>query len=390
MRGHNSIFFGIGFIKVDKEGHNKAYQSKWKKQRFERLRLCDDLQHNKSSQVACIEAYRPGFKAQFGSKKYMDRLAKFLQAVTTVSLPLDITDGPEGIHKIQDNKTTPKHFSKHVHQLIRDTVSAEPKTKTKHLYFLYHPATHWRLEFANLVTTNPLPTEFVGMSDSLDGIVYLMKFFRHRLNRKKGKPDSSAVFHLILPADQSMWIRDPLAFPDLGKLVIHGEKAGTKEYVWLNLPTLEDYPGTYARLEGVGNMTISESIWRNVAVGATETAGMLVTAAAVVSTGTIAQLLHPLSEVRSEMHRTLRQGRWATKKAVNAVDRYLGEQVPRVLGEPERVATSDDDNSDNESINSTTAEYGDSNMGSPRQSWTRQNGIPPPTRPARDNRRARR
>lgn len=89
-------------------------------------------------------------------------------------------------------------LSKHVHRLISQFPKADPSDDVQHAYFLYNPDTDWHPEFEHRVRRQGLRSDFVGISDILDGIVTFMEFLRWHLEGKKRC--SVTVSHLIIPA----------------------------------------------------------------------------------------------------------------------------------------------------------------------------------------------
>lgn len=149
-----------------------------------------------------------------------------------------------------------------------------------------------------------------------------------------------------------MLIKEPLEFPDLGKLIIHGEKHASILYVWYNLTTHGKHPNSPI-LKGVGNMVRPASEWKKAATIATSVAGVAATVVSAVGASVMTAIACPLA-VPVAMVGTAAAGMYCTEAAVKAVGARLGQEVPRVLGEPEPDI---EEVSENESINSTTAEY---------------------------------
>lgn len=267
------------------------------------------------NEIPSVRALSDSLTTYFRKKSYKEMLATFLEVVQIASIVLDILYPNSAMQEIglkiagalgaQVGLDAPGRFAKHVYLYIQKFLNHQHVEGVQHLYFLYHPGTNWHTEFEDKVKEKPLSANFIGMSDSLDSIVAYMRFFRWYLNKKK-KP-KPAVFHLLMPAYRTTVIRDPLEFPDLGALVIHGEKPDESPYVWLNLPTLKDDPGKIV-LRGMRNMADGESTWMATA-----------------------------SEYASHIFGS----------------RFFGPVKPRIIGE----AAAD---SDSISVCSTTAEYGSS------------------------------
>jgi hypothetical protein len=203
------------------------------------------------NEVPSVRALSGSLATYFRNKTYLEMLSTFLNGVQTVFNVLDIIYGKSALEQIgikitkeleaQVGLNAPKKFGKHVHKFVNHSMKDYTSQGDRHLFFLYHPGNNWHPEFEEEAIRRPLGHNFLGTSDSLDAIVTYMRFFRWFLEGSKNpKP---AVFHLLMPAYCTTVVKDPLEFPDLGELEIHGEKANAIPYVWLNLPTVDEYPG---------------------------------------------------------------------------------------------------------------------------------------------------
>jgi hypothetical protein len=135
------------------------------------------------------------------------------------------------------------------------------------------------------------------------------------------------MFHVIIPAYEVTVINDPLEFPDLGPLMIHGETRRQQPYVWLNLPTIHDYPGRRLTLKNVGNMARPESEWKDAATIATGVGVFSAATAACIGTF----ILCPPAGIVAVLAWPLAAGGGAAC-AAETVEKRLSKQVPRILG----------------------------------------------------------
>ncbi|KAF4467697.1 hypothetical protein FALBO_5432 [Fusarium albosuccineum] len=212
---------------------------------------------------------------------------------------------------------SPAKFSSHVYKFLGRQCRGTSADDTKHLYFLYHPDSDWHADFADLLQDRPLPDNFLGFSENMDALVAWMKFIRARL----GKRTDAAMFHLLIPTYRPMSIRDALEFPDLGDLAIHGETHNSNNYVWVNLPTHDSYPGNLL-LKDVENTIREESEWKTAATVGTALGG--VSASLAGAAFTLSAAFPPLA--------VLGIGGVCSTIAAMQVNRGLSKEVPRVLG----------------------------------------------------------
>lgn len=227
----------------------------------------------------------------------------------------------------QTGLDAPKKFSARVHNYIMAETSTLRSGRMHHVYFLYHPDTDWHPEFKQRVSDQPLPVNFLGMSENLDSLVVWMKFLRQHMSATKFR------FHLLIPAYRAMFIANPLEFPDLGPLTIHGQIHHGNYYVWFNLPTLEDYRTGSIALSNVGNMAHGDSKYRGVAAAGTTGAGICASAVAAASLSPLFPppiILVPVGFV-------------ASVYGGECVHDYLSKKIPRVLGEAPSSSNSSDD-----------------------------------------------
>lgn len=282
------------------------------------------------NEIPTVRVLSDSLATYFRNKSYLEMLGTFLNGVQTVFKVLDIIYGKSELEEIgikiaggleaQVGLDAPKKFGKHVYDFVSHTMRSSTSRGERHLYFLYHPGNNWHPKFEKLARKKPLGSSFLGTSDSLDAIVTYMRFFRWFLEgNKKQKP---AVFHLLMPAYRTTVIKDPLEFPDLGTLVIHGEKPDTNPYTWLNLPTIHQYPSAIT-FGSVGNLAQNGTKRR-----------------------TGAQCIYDAAASLAE---------WCGLAEGEKPLRRLGIEAPVVGGEAEPECGEE---SDRESISSTTAQYG--------------------------------
>ncbi|PNP52591.1 hypothetical protein FNYG_15829 [Fusarium nygamai] len=131
----------------------------------------------------------------------------------------------------------PDGFARPVYDFIQKKIhDINQLERHKHRFFVYHPDTNWYGAFHRLIRESPLPPEFCAKADNLDTICLFMQDVRQRL-AEASDGGESVVFHLLIPSWYSIFIREPLHFPDsLQPLRVEGEKHKGKELVEMNLP----------------------------------------------------------------------------------------------------------------------------------------------------------
>ncbi|KAM0429096.1 hypothetical protein ACHAQK_011268 [Fusarium lateritium] len=240
------------------------------------------------------------------------------------------------------DQSEPAKFAGHVYRFMgRQCRSA---SSDRHLYVLYHPDPEWHADFYDLLQDKPLPSNFLGLSDNLDALVAFVRFVRKRL----GKRANTAMFHLLIPTSRPMSIRDALEFPDLGDLAIHGETHNGSNYVWINLPSYENYPANLL-LKHVENAIRGDSEWRTTATVTTALGGISASLAGAAFTlrvkgapfpslktfgiGAVASTI--AARVRGAEYfplAVLGAGGICTMIAALGVNRGLSKRVPRLVG----------------------------------------------------------
>ncbi|KAF4995733.1 hypothetical protein FGRMN_4940 [Fusarium graminum] len=240
------------------------------------------------------------------------------------------------------DQSEPAKFAGHVYRFMgRQCRSA---SSDRHLYVLYHPDPEWHADFYDLLQDKPLPSNFLGLSDNLDAMVAFVRFIRKRL----GKRSNTAMFHLLIPTSRPMSIKDPLEFPDLGDLAIHGETHQGNNYVWINLPTYEDYPANLS-LKHVENAIRGDSEWRTSATVTTAIGGIAASLAGAAFTLRVKGAPFPslktfgIGAVCSTIAARIRgaeyfplavlgMGGVGTMIAALGVNKSLSKRVPRLIG----------------------------------------------------------
>lgn len=287
--------------------------------------------------IPTIQACSFSLNQYFHNRDWIRLLKTFLTGVEVVAFVLEVFSGKSELEKIgiriaseleaQTGLDAPEKFSVRVYNYIKDEASTVRDDEMRHVYFLYHPDTDWHPEFKQQVLREALPVKFLGMSENLDSLVVWMKFLRQHMSATKFR------FHLLIPAYRVMFIANPLKFPDLGPLTIHGQIHNGNYYVWFNLPTLEDYRTGSITLSNVGNMAQGDSKYRGVAAAGTMGGGICASMAATVCLTPLfppAIVLAPLGFV-------------ASTYGGQCVYDYLSKKVPRVLGEPPQSGESSDE-----------------------------------------------
>lgn len=224
--------------------------------------------------------------------------------------------------KARSSLSNPAKFAAHVHKFLYRQSRTAFSDDLRHLYFLYHPDAEWHPDFCDFAQDKPLPDNFLGFSDNLDALVAWMMFIRQNLGRRS----DTTVFHLLIPTWRPMFIDNALEFPDLGTLTIHGETHSSNNFVWFNLPTLEDYPGNLL-LKDVENVTREESEWKTAATVGTAVGGISASLAGTFALSVAFPLLTPLALVGA-----LSAGGACSTLATTQVNKGLSREIPRILG----------------------------------------------------------
>ncbi|RDW56580.1 hypothetical protein BP6252_14085 [Coleophoma cylindrospora] len=294
--------------------------------------FCANFRQQPNSSAPSVHVFDSSIAVVFRGKDCIRLLATFLQGVQVVAHLLEVLGESElkqiGVRianelSAQTSLKVPKIFASHVYAYAKSEATRVYGDGLQHLYFLFHPDNNWHPEFQDLVTSRPLPDNLVAMSESLDCLVVWMKFVRGHLDRVRLKVSKTTMFHLIIPAYETTAIKDPLEFPDVGLLMIHGETYRQQPLMWFNLPTVENYPGSLLSFKYIGNMARPESDWKGVATVATGAGVFTATTALVLGAALICPpvaLAWPCA------------AGFGAISAAEAVDNRLSKEVPRVLG----------------------------------------------------------
>ncbi|KAL4726572.1 hypothetical protein ACLX1H_005459 [Fusarium chlamydosporum] len=232
------------------------------------------------------------------------------------------------------DQSEPSKFAGHIYRFVG----------RQHLYVLYHPDAEWHTDFYDLLQDKPLPSNFLGFSDNLDALVAYVRFIRKRLGRRA----NSAMFHVLIPSSRPIAIRDALEFPDLGDLAIHGETHNGNNYVWMNLPSYDDYPANLL-LKHVENAIRGDSPWKTTATVSTSLVGLTASLAGAAFTLRVKGAPFPslktfgVAAVATTIARRVKgaeyfplavlgMGSLCTTIAAFAINRGLSKRVPRVVG----------------------------------------------------------
>ncbi|KAM3075324.1 hypothetical protein ACMFMG_007237 [Clarireedia jacksonii] len=208
-----------------------------------------------------VQTFATGVNRYLKNKNWLDAFQTFLVGANVVACFMDVLQGSSGLEEIglkihseleaQTGLAAPDKFAKHVDKYIRKEAASVYAGGAEHLYFLYHPDTDWHGEFHDIVQNKPVPSNFLGMSENLHALCTWMLFMRKRLT----KSGINARFHLLIPAYRPMVIRQSFVFPEeLYPLTVHGHIHNSKEYVWLNLPTMQELSPDVFELSNIGNI----------------------------------------------------------------------------------------------------------------------------------------
>ncbi|EEQ91474.2 uncharacterized protein BDCG_06594 [Blastomyces dermatitidis ER-3] len=296
--------------------------------------------------IPSIQTCAQSLAVFFKRKNAFDLFSAFLDGLRVVAQFVEVLQGRSALEEIgrdihrelqaQTGLKAPKTFAKQVYKVIRHQTSLLHEDGVPHFYFLYHPDTDWHGYFFDIVSQNPLPPNLLGVSENLDALCLWMIFLRQHLDRDDNR---RARFHLIIPAYRPMLIKDPLIFPDkLFPLTVQGLKHDSKEYVWFNLPTLNDTHAYSLDLKDVGNIYQPPSNGQDAAAATTfaaSTAGWI--GITLWATSLAAPILAPFVLMGSGV-----SGMVGAVQATKHVHESFKQKLPRVLGQ-QRI---DDDNAE--------------------------------------------
>ncbi|OAX85536.1 hypothetical protein ACJ72_00074 [Emergomyces africanus] len=270
-------------------------------------------------------------------KNAFDLFSAFLNGIRVIAQFVEVLQGPSALEEIchsihreleaQTGLRAPKIFAKQVHKVIMHQTSLRHEDGIPHFYFLYHPDTDWHGYFFHIVSQKPLSPNLLGVSENLDALCLWMIFLRQHLDKDRSR---KVRFHLIIPAYRPMLIKDPLIFPDkLFPLTIQGLKHDSKEYVWFNLPTLNNTDAYSLDLKDVGNIYQSQNPGKDATAMTTfaaSTAGWI--GATIWATSLAAPIIAPFVFLSSGV-----SGMASAVQATKDVHASLSQKRPRVLGQ---------------------------------------------------------
>ncbi|PGH08767.1 hypothetical protein AJ79_05866 [Helicocarpus griseus UAMH5409] len=298
--------------------------------------IIQDQMQKPGQGIPSIQTCASSLAVFFKRKNAFDLFSVFLNGISVVAQFVEVLQGPSALEEIGQNihreleaqtgLTAPKTFAKQVHKVIMHQTSLLYEDGIPHFYFLYHPDTDWHGYFFDIVSQKPLPPNLLGVSENLDALCLWMIFLRQHLDRDNRR---KVRFHLIIPAYRPMFIKDPLIFPDrLFPLTVQGLKHDSKEYVWFNLPTLNDTDAYSLELKDVGNIHQPPSGGEAEAVGqfAASTAGGFATA--IVEASLAPPILAPFVFLKSGV-----KGMVGAVQATKQARDSLNQKPPRVLGQ---------------------------------------------------------
>ncbi|RFU25234.1 hypothetical protein B7463_g11098, partial [Scytalidium lignicola] len=208
-----------------------------------------------------VQTFASGINKYLKKKNWIDLFQTFLYGAGVVSCFLEVMQGSSAIEDIgmkihseleaKVGLAAPDKFAKHVDKYIRQEAANVYAGDVEHLYFLYHPDTDWHGEFHHIVQSSPVPSNFLGMSENLHALCAWMLFLRKQVSRA----NKVVRFHLLIPTYRPLVIKQPFIFPeDLYPLTVHGHIHNSREYVWLNLPTMKDLSVDSFMMANVGNI----------------------------------------------------------------------------------------------------------------------------------------
>ncbi|KKZ66810.1 hypothetical protein EMCG_07499 [[Emmonsia] crescens] len=304
--------------------------------------------------IPSIQTCAESLAVFFKRKNAFDLFSAFLNGIRVVAQFVEVLQGPSALEEIghnihreleaQTGLRAPKTFAKQVHKVIMHQTSLLHEDGIPHFYFLYHPDTDWHGYFFDIVSQKPLPRNLLGVSENLDALCLWMIFLRQYLDRDDNR---KVRFHLIIPAYRPMFIKDPLIFPNkLFPLTVQGLKHDSKEYVWFNLPTLNDTDAYSLDLKDVGNIYQPPSGGQDAGAMTTlaaSTAGWI--GATVWATSLAAPILAPFVFLSSGV-----SGMVSAVQATKHVHESVNQKRPRVLGQ----CINNDDDGEGENGSSTS------------------------------------
>ncbi|KAA8569590.1 hypothetical protein EYC84_001203 [Monilinia fructicola] len=205
------------------------------------------IRNQLESVVPEVQTFASGMNRYLKNKNWLDLFQTFLVGANVVAAFMEVLQGSSSLEEIglkiygeleaQTGLAAPDKFAKHVDKYIRKEASSVYGGDAEHLYFLYHPDTDWHGEFHDIVQKQTGAEQF------------------SRNVREPPRLVINAHFHLLIPAYRPMVVRTAFVFPEeLYPLTVRGHIHNSKEYVWLNLPTMKDVPSDLFEMSNVGNI----------------------------------------------------------------------------------------------------------------------------------------
>ncbi|GIC92980.1 uncharacterized protein Aud_009459 [Aspergillus udagawae] len=283
--------------------------------------------------IPTVKCFVSVLATYFQRRNYLELFYAFIAGSNAAVYWLDVLQGSSALEEIgrkihrelqaQTGLSAPTAFARQVDKSIRHEIHNTPPGG-KHIYFLYHPDTDWHAEFFDHAKHDPLPQNFLGLSDNLDSLCAWMLFLRQQLD----EDGTQARFYILIPAYRPMVVKEPLDFPkQLFPLTVRGDIHDSKPYVWFNLPAIGNVSSDLLSLERIGNLS-SPNEWESLASVAagvgTTWCGVLASYAVVAASGPLA----PLAAVGC-FAGAIAAGRCAQE----GVESMFASDGPRILGQ---------------------------------------------------------
>ncbi|KAH7044023.1 hypothetical protein B0J12DRAFT_189153 [Macrophomina phaseolina] len=237
------------------------------------IQAYNEAQYGKQvrQQLPVVMALLESLVEQLGNRGYADGFHQFLSLLGVTAQFVQVLQGHSALRDVlqgvgvkmaenleaQTGLRSPR-FAKQVHRFIKHRAGETRADRTDHFFFVYHPDTDWHPEFFHRSKKDPLPTNFLGMSSSLDALCVWMLFIRSILAQDQSRRKSR--FHILIPAYRPLVIQEPIIVPrELYPLTIEGHVHNSIFQVWLNIPGLPEGDST---LRDVGNLAAPPSFWQ--------------------------------------------------------------------------------------------------------------------------------
>lgn len=134
-------------------------------------------------------------------------------------------------------------FAQYVYKMIIERLGGTANDRNyEHWFFVYHPDNDWYPDFYGLLEEEPPGPRFCAYTNQLDTMFVFMLAARQKCNeeertaRKQRRRLRPVMFHLLIPAYQSIVIPEALTIPEeIGEFIIEGRISGGTPMIWLNL-----------------------------------------------------------------------------------------------------------------------------------------------------------